>query len=157
MNIISFDNVIKNPEKYVEDILKQNFQNFDDNGIIFKNVQGRSNDEFENVVLQLFPNYEAKWNFVRKSPLNQQEPTFIHNDAAMSDVTVILYLNKNHPDNDGTTIYDEENKPICAIYAKFNRMIAFESELMHSRNIFENFGEGDSSRLIQVIFLKQKV
>jgi len=42
------------------------------------------------------------------------------------------------------------------VYSKFNRMIAFNSDSLHSRNLFENFGEGESARLIQVAFLKYK-
>jgi hypothetical protein len=73
----------------------------------------------------------------------------------MGDITCILYLNETHPKEDGTTIYDDEELPVCKVYAKFNRLVAFESNLLHSRNIFENFGEDDDARLIQVIFLKK--
>jgi hypothetical protein len=74
----------------------------------------------------------------------------------MGDLTCILYLNEESPSEDGTTIYDEEKKPLIRVYSKFNRMVAFESQLLHSRNIFENFGEEESARLIQVAFLKSK-
>jgi hypothetical protein len=67
-----------------------------------------------------------------------------------------LYLNKTHPKEDGTTIFDTDGLPIFKVYAKFNRMTFFDSYLPHARNIFENFGEGDDARLIQVIFLKRK-
>jgi hypothetical protein len=36
-------------------------------------------------------------------------------------------------------------------------MIIFDSELAHSRNIFENFGKDESSRLVQVVFLRERV
>ena len=157
MIALSLDNVIKDPKKYVDDIFNQRFYDFVDGSKVFKNVHARGNDEFEKFVLDLFPDYEAKWNFVRKSPLNQEEPNFIHTDDMMGDITVLLYLSRNHPDNDGTTIYDENHKPICVLYSKFNRMVAFDSELPHSRNIFENFGEGDDARLVQVIFLERKI
>lgn len=157
MIVLSLDNVIKDPNQYVDDILKQGFYDFADGWKVFKNVHARNNDEFKKFVLDLFPDYEAKWNFVRQSPLNQEEPNFIHKDDMMGDITVLLYLSKNHPDNDGTTIYDENNKPICVLYSKFNRMVAFDSDLPHSRNIFENFGEGDDARLVQVIFLERKI
>ena len=90
------------------------------------------------------------------SPYNQEEPNFIHRDDMMGDMTCILYLNKQKPALDGTTIYDENRNPIFVAYSKFNRMIAFESKYLHSRNIYKNFGEGRHSRLIQVIFLKKK-
>jgi hypothetical protein len=35
-------------------------------------------------------------------------------------------------------------------------MIAFNSDALHSRNLFQNFGEGQTARLVQVIFLKAK-
>jgi len=157
MNLICFDNVLDNPIEYVQDILKNGFHDFNDGWKVFKNVQARSNDEFEKSVLELFPNYEVKWNFVRQSPLNQEEPNFIHTDDMMGDITVILYLSEIHPDNDGTTLYDRDGKPMCVAYSKFNRMVAFDSDCPHSRNIFENFGEGDKARLVQVIFLEQKI
>jgi len=53
-------------------------------------------------------------------------------------------------------MYDSDDKPSCVVYSKYNRMLCFTSQVRHSRNIFENFGEGESSRLIQVIFLKRK-
>lgn len=157
MNLLCIDNVLLNPKGYVQDILQHGFQDYVDGWKVFKNVQARSNDEFEKSVLELFPNYEAKWNFVRQSPLNQEEPNFIHTDDMMGDITVILYLSEIHPDNDGTTLYDGDGKPMCVAYSKFNRMVAFDSDCPHSRNIFENFGEGDKARLVQVIFLEQKI
>lgn len=152
-----FDNVLSHPKEYVQDILKFGFHDYFDGWKTFKNIQARNDDEFEKIVLDLFPEYDAKWNFVRKSPLNQEEPNFIHTDEMMGDITVILYLSENHPENDGTTLYDSENKPMCVVHSKFNRAVAFDSDCPHSRNIFENFGEGDDARLIQVIFLERKI
>ena len=63
-------------------------------------------------------------------------------------------LNKIYPKEAGTTLY-ENNKPMCTIYASFNRMIVFDSTLPHSRNMFDNFGEDIHSRLVQVIFIKK--
>jgi hypothetical protein len=74
----------------------------------------------------------------------------------MGQITCILYLSEDAPKEDGTTIYSEDGSPLFVMYSKFNRMIAFSSDAPHSRNIFENFGEGDKARLIQVVFLKSK-
>jgi len=74
----------------------------------------------------------------------------------MGDITCLLYLNEQAPEDDGTTIYDENQKPIFTMYSKFNRMIAFTSDAPHSRNLFNNFGEGETARLVQIIFLKAK-
>ena len=157
MSLITFDNVLENPKDYVSDIHLHEFQDVADGQHVFRNIQPRGDsDDFAKFVSKLFPDYRLELNFVRKSPLNQQEPNFIHSDEMMGDLTFILYLNEESPSEDGTTIYDEEKKPLIRVYSKFNRMVAFESNLLHSRNIFENFGEEESARLIQVAFLRLK-
>jgi len=154
MNLITFENVLKDPVAYVEDIHKHEFQDIADGHNTFNNIQLRDdNDEFANYVLELFPDCRVNINFIRKSPFNQQEPNFIHTDEMMGDITCILYLNEEAPNMDGTTIYDNNNKPLLTMYSKFNLMIAFDSGSPHSRNIFENFGLGEQARLVQVIFL----
>jgi hypothetical protein len=157
MNLITLDNIIKDPVAYVEDIHKHGFQDIADGENTFKNIQPRdNNDEFAQYVSELFNQYNVSFNFVRKSPLNQKEPNFIHTDEMMGDITCILYLNEQAPDNDGTTIYDDDKKSLLTMYSKFNRMVAFNSDAPHSRNILENFGSGEQSRLVQIIFLKSK-
>jgi hypothetical protein len=156
MNLITFDDVIKDPKEYVFDIHNHEFKDVADGSNTFRNIQSRDNyDEFARYLTELFNGYKVNVNFIRKSPLNQVEPNFIHTDEMMGDITCILYLNEDAPENDGTTIYDENNEALISIYSKFNRMIAFDSDAPHSRNILENFGEGESARLVQVIFLKQ--
>lgn len=157
MNIKSFDNVLIDPKLYVGQIHESVFIDVPDGDKVFKNIQPRPNDdEFARFVLYLFPDYDINHNFVRKSPLNQEEPNFIHKDDMMGDITCILYLNEHRPFDDGTTIYDDDRNPKCVLYSKFNRMISFDADLLHSRNIINNFGEGKYARLIQVIFLKRK-
>lgn len=150
------DDVIINPEKYIDDILSGSFCDVPDGEKVFKNIQPRDHDEFYYYILAMFPDYKVSYNFVRMSPHNQEEPNFIHRDDMMGDLTCILYLNKQRPASDGTTIYDENENPLCVVYSKMNRMFVFDSKYLHSRNIYENFGEGRYSRLIQVIFLKKK-
>jgi hypothetical protein len=158
MNLITFDNIIKKPLSYVEDIHLHGFQDVADGEHVFRNIQQRdTNDEFAQYVSNLFgPRYKVALNFVRKSPLNQEEPNFIHTDEMMGDITCLLYLNEQAPEDDGTTVYDDDRKPLLTMYSKFNRMIAFNSDAAHSRNIFDNFGEALGARLVQVIFLKEK-
>ena len=156
MLIMTQDNVLSSPKVYVRDIFDIGFQDVKDGDNVFKNIQFRDKDEFYKKVSFYFPDYYVTYNFVRQSPLNQLEPNFIHTDEMMGDITVVLYLNEESPNEDGTTIYDNQGEPWCKIYSKFNRMVAFESDIPHSRNIFENFGEGEQSRLVQVIFLKLK-
>jgi hypothetical protein len=157
MNLITFDNILKNPLSYVSDIHLHQFQDISDGIHVFKNIQPRdTNDEFAQYCCKLFSGYKVDLNFIRKSPLNQEEPNFIHTDEMMGDITCLLYLNEQAPEDDGTTIYDEDKKPLLTMYSKFNRMIAFDSNAPHSRNLFKNFGEGQTARLVQVIFLKLK-
>jgi hypothetical protein len=157
MNLITFDDVLKDPKAYVSDIHLHGFQDVADGHNVFRNIQPRdSNDEFAQFVSNLFLGYKVDLNFIRKSPLNQEEPNFVHTDEMMGEITCILYLNEDAPKDDGTTIYDENHEPIFTMYSKFNRMIAFTSDAPHSRNIFENFGDGEKARLIQVAFLKSK-
>lgn len=157
MHLLTFDNVLVNPDAYVKDALSIGFKDFQDGDKVFKNIQQRGDDDELCLFLEEYlPSYEVASNIIRLSPLNQVEPNYIHKDDMMGDITVILYLSKEHPKEDGTTIYDDNMNPVCRFYSKFNRMVAFESDCNHSRNIFENFGDGESSRLIQVVFLKQK-
>ena len=157
MNLITFDNIIKNPLSYVEDIHLHGFQDVADGEYTFRNIQPRDgNDEFALFVTNLFSDYKIDLNFIRKSPLNQEEPNFVHTDEMMGDITCLLYLNEQAPEDDGTTIYDEDKKPLLTMYSKFNRMIAFNSDAPHSRNLFHNFGEAQTARLVQIIFLKAK-
>ena len=156
MNLITFDNIIKDPKAYVSDIYTYEFQDVEDGSNTFRNIQPRDhNDEFAKYVTDLFSGYSVAFNFIRKSPLNQVEPNFIHTDEMMGDITCLLYLNEDEPEDNGTTIYDEDNKPLIVMHSKFNRMVAFNAEAPHSRNILENFGEGESARLVQIIFLKK--
>ena len=117
---------------------------------------------------------EATLSFFRLSPLGQQEPTYLHSDAAMGDWTGILYLNPDPPEGDGTVfwerlstghrygIWDEGTErasknlslwaPWELVPAKFNRLLIFRADLYHSRALPGNYGEGDRARLIQVVF-----
>lgn len=147
------EDVLGCPDQYVNDILSGEFTDVQDGDTVFKGIQLRENDEFQSFVERAFPNYSTTYNFVRQSPINQVEPNFIHTDEMMGDKTVLLYLNKIFPQGDGTTLYDGDN-PMFVFYAKYNRMISFDSRIPHSRNIFENYGEGESARLVQVIFMK---
>jgi hypothetical protein len=157
MNMMVIDNVLHDPNEYVVDIYSRQFSDVFDGKNLFKGIQPRNNDEFSDYVLSIAgDSFEVAWNFIRMSPLNQEEPNFMHTDDMMGDITAILYLSKQHPENDGTTVYDLDGKIASVVYSKFNRAIMFDSNLPHHRNIFENFGAGESSRLIQVVFLREK-
>jgi hypothetical protein len=154
--VSSYDHVIKDPKKYVSDILNEGFKYIEDGRNTFKGIQLRdANDEFGEICTKLFPGYYVNYNFVRRSPLWQSEPNYIHTDEMMGDITCILYLNEQHPYDDGTIIYDENDNRVMMFHSRFNRMMTFNSEVKHSRSIYENFGDGDNARLIQVVFLKK--
>ena len=156
MNLMMYDNILDNPLKYVEDIYANEFQNVPDGDKVFKGIQPRGFDEFAAYCLTTFPLSKIKYNFVRRSPYKQEEPNFIHTDEMMGSITCILYLNESPPTNDGTLFYDDDNSVCCSVSSKFNRMVAFNSDVKHSRAIFDNYGDeyNNSSRLIQVIFLE---
>lgn len=160
MNINQFfiiDNFLDDAELHLQDIFNHEFSDVQTDVGVFKNIQDRQSDIVSDAVLNLLPNYEVAYNFVRKSPLNQEEPTYVHSDDIMGDLTCLLYLSKSHPREDGTTIYDnDEVTKTMEFRSKFNRMIIFDAKLFHSRNILTNFGVNKSARLIQVIFLKKK-
>jgi len=154
MSLILMDGVLPNIDKYVDGIYKERFYEFNDGDNLFKNIQIRpSNDLFCKFLSNLFPQCYVSLNIVRRSPYMQEEPNFVHTDEEMGNFTCVLYLNKNAPDDDGTTIYDNEGKPSMVVKSKYNRMFCFDSRLPHSRNLYENFGEGRDARLIQVVFL----
>jgi len=155
MNIGIYEDVIDDVDCYVDSIIDEGFEDIRVGDDLFKSVKIRGVDKLVMFLLNNYPNYIPDLNFVRRSPLNQDEPNWIHTDEMMGDLTAILYLNEEHPDNDGTTIY-YKGKESCVLKARYNRLVVFDSDLYHSRNIYENFGEGEYSRLVQVMFLKLK-
>jgi|APGre2960657404_1045060.scaffolds.fasta_scaffold00046_27 hypothetical protein len=154
MNLIVLDNVLTDPISYVRDALSYGFEEVFDADKVFKGIQPRSDDEFQHFIENyLSLQYETVYNFIRQSPEGQDEPNFVHTDDGMGDIIALLYLNENHPE-DGTIIYDNDGEKMCSVHMKFNRAVIFGTRYPHSRALFENFGEGDDSRLIQVLFLK---
>lgn len=166
------DDVLEDAESYVNTVILGDFVDFTDGANTFKNILPRGDDEVKFIVENLLPYYKVQYNFIRKSPEGQQEPNFVHHDGMMGDMTAILYLNKEHPANEGTSLYENEStgslyavdndftgryKKAIDIRMKFNRMVIFPSNAYHARNVEENFGEGESARLIQVLFLKKKI
>ncbi len=156
MNVSIFEDVIKDVDFYVDDILKEGFEDVQLGNDLFRNVRARGVDELVSFLNKTYPTYTSDLNFVRRSPINQEEPNWIHTDEMMGDLTAILYLNKKHPKEDGTTLYYKE-KEMCIFKSRYNRLVVFPSKLYHSRNIYDNFGDAESARLIQVCFLKNNI
>lgn len=149
------DNFMFDITSHLEEILIGEFIDIEVYGQTFKGIQPRGEDRFSDMVLKLFPGLIIAYNFVRLSPIGQEEPNFIHDDASMADLTAILYLSRDYPEEDGTTLYDKNLNPTLVVNAKLNRLFIFESNILHSRNIYNNFGQGLNSRLLQVLFLKK--
>ena len=149
------DNFLPNADHHLKNVLSGQFYDVPDGNKVFKGIQPRDGDEVAQLLLNMYPDYEIAHNFVRLSPYGQIEPNFIHTDEMMGDLTAILYLTKNPPKDDGTTLYDESYNKILITNAKFNRLFIFDSTILHSRNIFDNYGQGEYSRIIQVAFLKK--
>jgi hypothetical protein len=156
MMTMNFLNVLPDPDSYVEEIESGGWKVIEAEAGEFRGIQERGFDDLAKLISKLFPDYEITLNFVRKSPLHQEEPHFIHTDDMHGDKTVILYLNKNYPEGYGTTIYDDNMTPILINRAQYNSLFIFESHLNHSRNIKTNFGSDRDARIVQVMFLKEK-
>jgi len=154
MNIGIYEEVITDVDSYVEDIHNFGFEDVQLEEGLFKNIQVRPEDDLVEILKGYYPIHKAVLNFVRRSPKNQEEPNWIHTDDMMGDLTAILYLSKEHPEEDGTTLYYKGLKS-CILSSRYNRLIVFPSHLYHSRNIYDNFGFADEARLIQVCFLKE--
>ena len=158
MNLLIHDNILSNPDDYVKAIHEGYFADIKDGGGTFKGIQvAEYNDEIETLVKKLFESYEIVTNIIRKSPLGQIEPNYIHSDEGMGDITILIYLNKKHPVEAGTIFYDALDREAAKVSMEYNRMVVFDASVNHSRALFDNFGEGEDGRLVQVIFLKFKV
>tara|TARA_R100000742_G_C4279594_1_gene104645 strand:+ start:4972 stop:5448 length:477 start_codon:yes stop_codon:yes gene_type:complete len=156
MITMNFFNVLADPDAYVEEIESGGWKVIEAEAGEFRGIQERGMDELAELATVLFPEYEITLNFVRKSPLHQEEPHYIHTDDMHGDRTVILYLNKTYPEGYGTTLYDNNETPILINQAQYNSAFIFESNVKHSRNIKLNFGSQNDARMVQVLFLKLK-
>ncbi len=163
MKVVSvdiLDDFLEDVDEHVKEVLSSPFEDIQDGGNVFKNIQLRYIDIVSEKLLDLYPGYKVNFNLTRKSPKDQDEPNFIHHDSMMGELTAILYLNKRHPSDEGTKLYftnaDGSYDDSVFMNMRYNRMIVFPSYVHHSRAVIENFGNGDSSRLVQVLFLNSK-
>lgn len=149
------DCVIPEIDKYRNLVLTADFQTYDyGNGQVFRNMAELPDTPFSNFALEFFPNYVLSGHFARKSPYGQEEPNYIHTDEMHGDITGILYLS---PSNNGcgTVLYNDDETPAVTIHMNYGRAFFFSSVIKHSRLLYDNFGEGDDARLIEVVFLKR--
>jgi hypothetical protein len=162
------------PEAYREQALGLEFRSYEIGGDTFHGIAMPTPPDIAAFIQKTYPQAVPTLSFFRKSPEGQTEPHFIHTDVGMGSWTAILYLTPEPPAEDGTTFWVhkasntlesaeplehlEEGStasgwtPWTKVTAMFNRMVMFPVEFYHSRSIFENFGEGDTARLTQVVF-----
>ncbi len=172
--IFTVDDAISRPEAYRREALRKPFRRIDFGHIAFNGIAEASLETgLAKLIRTSFPDLTPTLSVFRKSPSGQKEPNYIHCDAELGTWTAILYLNPDPPSGDGTFFWrNTETGAIrgtakeavsafskqgsCTIWkrieAKFNRVLFFEADLFHSRAFYENYGQDDDARLIQVVF-----
>ena len=163
------DAVLPQPEPYRQMALAQPFQSVSFGPITF---HGIAPCELPNPLVHwietTYPMLEPTLSFFRQSPAGQQEPHYVHTDTDMGDWTGLFYLTPDPPAGDGTVFY-APRRPDAAwddetawdregfVFARWNRLLLFPADVPHSRALRDNYGNGNTARLIQVVFGRQKV
>lgn len=178
-NIQVVDNVLANPVSYRARALELDFGDVPDGGVTFHGISIRTpSRELEGFIAAHFPGLRVTSTALRQSPEGQTEPHLIHSDLSMGVWSAILYLTPKPAPGDGTAFWEHKIKgdkgtqagadyeyyedarewedrslwqPWYVVPAVFNRLVLFPSRLYHSR-ARENYGHGDSARLIQIAF-----
>lgn len=150
------DDVLADPHAYRKTALSQDFRDVTIGPDTFRGIALASEDGVARVAAEAV-HADPVLSFFRKSPQGQTEPNYVHSDEGMGAFTGIYYMNPEPPDGDGTTFWEknaDEWWPKQHVPARFNRLLVFSAEIPHSRALFDNYGEGDDARLIQVVFLR---
>lgn len=176
-DIYTFDDVLHDPHAWRARILEGNFGTYSFPEATFHGINTvPPNGELIAYIQRFFPDFKPTLTFARRSPEGQVEPHFIHTDIDMGDWSAILYLNPERPAGDGTDFWtylgtnaiesfiphersNEGRDPKGwmlrrHVWSRFNRLLVFPSSYFHSRAIFDNWGQGDDARLVQVVFGK---
>ncbi len=151
------DDVLPDPHAYLSDVRQLAFKDRAVGKDLFKGIALPTRKGEVELFSEAWTGADCSLSFFRKSPKGQEEPNFIHCDEAMGKFTGIYYMNPEPAEGDGTAFWEKEGeewKMTRLVPAKFNRLLLFSAELHHSRAIFDNYGEGEGARLIQVIFLR---
>ncbi len=175
-----YDAVLPDPVAYRAAVLAQPFGDVTVGPAVFRGLAELGPvDELTAWIVAHLPALQPTLTFARQSPAGQQEPNYIHTDVDMGQWTGILYLNPDPPAGDGTTFWKHRETgamqaqartpdealaegaawrdlsqwvPVATVPAAFNRLVIFEAPAFHSRAIADNYGAGQTARLIQVIF-----
>ena len=178
--LVVVDDVLPAFDAYRAATLRQPFGPVEPSpGVVFEGIAPAIDDALPRWVAAQYPGLTPTVSFVRQSPAGQTEPNFIHTDADMGDWSAIAYLTADPAPGDGTLFWrwretgairsvadtpaevaDEHAawtdraqwEPWTLIAARPNRLVLFPSAYFHSRALVENYGTGDSARLIQVVF-----
>lgn len=156
MTINVLDDALPDPLAYLSAVRRLPFRDVTLGPDTFRGIALSRRREVDKVA-ESETNASSVLSFFRRSPAGQVEPNFIHSDEAMGRFTGIFYMNPEPAEGDGTAFWERvggEWKMVRLVQAKFNRLLTFSAGLHHSRALFDNYGEGDGARLIQVIFLR---
>jgi len=174
-----YDDVLVDFPTYRAWVLEQPFGDVTVGPVTFHGLAAIGRTELADAVTRFLPGLRPTLTFARQSPEGQAEPNYIHTDVDMGQWTGIYYLNDPAVEGDGTRFWRlretgatmtqaqssqesyaeagawlEPERWECwrRVEAKPNRLIWFDARAFHSRAIEQNYGQGPSARLIQVIF-----
>jgi GNAT superfamily N-acetyltransferase len=174
------DDVLPDFAPYVAATRAQPFATYEPSpGAVFQGIAPAVNDALPQWIAARWPTLTPTQTLVRQSPAGQAEPNYIHTDCSMGDWTAIAYLTEQPPDDDGTTFWrwtatgairstattgealleewlawrdPAQWTPWHTVPARPNRLLLFPSAYFHSRARVDNYGAGETARLIQVVF-----
>ena len=175
LGVFVFDEVLPDPAAYTAVVRALPFRTVHVGGGAFHGIAASPDRRLERWMVATFPQATPTLGMCRRSPLGQGEPNYIHTDTDMGDWTAILYLTETPPPEDGTIFWRDRLTGVLAstaiteaeyaawrqpdrweewarVQAQPNRVVVFRAPLYHSRAILENYGEGSTARLIQVLF-----
>lgn len=182
--IAVFDSVLSNPVEYARQARLTESQTYVVGDVEWHGLSACAETAFVDWLFCVRPDLTPSLSLIRRSPLDQVEPNYIHTDRDMGDWTAILYLTEAPDESDGTDFWRHRWSGVtesCAssaidsvneghawrdlsqwalrahVPAVFNRAIIFPASCFHSRAIYANYGVGNESRLTQVVFCKEGV
>ena len=176
--LVIFDQALDDPEAYRTMALQLPYDSYTLGAATFHGIALTPDATVPNLITTLRPDLRPTLSFIRRSPLGQAEPNFIHSDRSMGQWTALLYLTPDPPADDGTVFWAHASgervdtsdtidayttnglrwletdrwSPWFRVQAVFNRLLIFNGAYYHSRAIPANYGEGDTARLVSVTF-----
>lgn len=143
-------------------------------GVVFHGIARPPDASLPDWIAARWPDLTPTFSALRQSPAGQPEPHYLHTDCDMGQWTAIAYLNDTPPEGDGTTFFRQRAtgaiastaataeeaawddlapwEPWYTVPARPNRLVLFPAGYYHARALRENYGEGDTARLIQIVF-----